>query len=366
MRQEVERLCRRAADLREFAHPIDLFAGLDGEAAPELPRLAALVCAAPLDAALHDAFGNVNGIATYDGYGPDHCAFDLSRYLGEEYRGRYVRDFLRRTPLPRVVIAHTVGGLDPLRASDVSADAADDGLPHALEGWIARDGVRAFKVKLLGRDLGWDLDRLIAVHRVAREAVGDATAPIHLSVDLNEQCVSAEYPDAYLRRLREIAPETYAALSYVEQLAPRDLGDDAFDLSAVSALKPVVLDEGLTSIAALDRAEALGWSGIALKTCKCQSLMLLALARATEAAMLVTVQDLSNPGLALLQSVGLAARMTSPSPLEANARQYFPEASAPEAAIHPGVFGVHNGTVSTEALSGSGLGYRFGDVRRGK
>ena len=82
---------------------------------PRMPFLGALVCASPVDAALHDAFGNVNGIDSYDGYGPDYMD-DLSQYLGPQYAGKYPQDYLRPQYLPKVPIFHLVGGLDKLTA----------------------------------------------------------------------------------------------------------------------------------------------------------------------------------------------------------------------------------------------------------
>ena len=122
MVQLVRSWCRRIGEVREFAHPIDLFWELEPEleslardlcrdagAAEEMPRLNALICASAADAAVHDAFGNAAGIDTYLGYGPGHMDHDLSRWLGASYAGRYVEEFLH--PLPEQVDAfHLVGG----------------------------------------------------------------------------------------------------------------------------------------------------------------------------------------------------------------------------------------------------------------
>jgi L-alanine-DL-glutamate epimerase-like enolase superfamily enzyme len=373
MRRAVEALCERARWL-EPGHPVALFREMERDleavgqavgralAAPEPPRLALLVCAAPLDAAIHDAFGNVNGIDSYAGYGPEHCRHDLAAWLGPAFRGRYIADYLRAAPLPRVPIAHTVGGLDPLRATRVAAAAEP---PIALADWVRREGLARFKVKLGGGDLAHDLDRLIEVHRVAREAWGAARrGPLRLSVDLNEQCDDPAYPLELLARLRAEEPEVWLALDYIEQPTGRDLQVHGHDMRRLAAAKPVVLDEGLTRLADLDRALTLGWSGIALKTCKCHSLMLLLNARAVAGRLLCMVQDLSNPGIALLHSIGLAARLPALMGTEANARQYYPHVSSPESAAHPGVMRIEEGSASTATLGGPGLGYRVAEIRR--
>ena len=68
------------------------------------------------------------------------------------------------------------------------------------------------------------------------------------------------------------------------------------------------------------------------------------------------VQDLTNPSLALLASVGLAARTYPILGVEANSRQFFPAANALAATVHPGLYTVRNGVADTSTLRGTGLG----------
>ena len=110
------------------------------------------------------------------------------------------------------------------------------------------------------------------------------------------------------------------------------------------------MDESLTTLEDFRLALELGWSGIALKTCKCQSSDLIFLAKAQEAGIPYTIQDLTDPGLALLQSVGLAARTHTIKGVESNSRQYFPQISLAEAKVHPEIFRIKDGNVSTSAL----------------
>jgi hypothetical protein len=56
--------------------------------------------------------------------------------------------------------------------------------------------------------------------------------------------------------------------------------------------------------------------------------------------------------------VGLAARLRPTFGLEANARQYYPQASRAEASRHPDIFRVRGGLVQTVSLGDFGLGYR--------
>ncbi len=228
-----------------------------------------------MDAALHDAYGNLHGASSYHLLGADDLGWDLSRVLGPDVAGKYPGDYLRREPVARVPISHTVGTADPLTAGD-----ARDGVIPPLEDWIRTDGVWSFKVKLKGQDLDWDINRVISVFQVARSVRQDGQ--VHIFADLNEQAPSVEYIKALLDGIEAGDAGAWETLDALEQPVPRHLGPGAPSLAEVSVRIPVVLDEGLTSLDSISQARELGWSGIALKTCKTQSLMLLALARAQE------------------------------------------------------------------------------------
>jgi L-alanine-DL-glutamate epimerase-like enolase superfamily enzyme len=376
MRRVTEAFCRRLAEHRGFGHPLEIFMAVEGELAglaqqasaglaEPLPYLAALVCASPADAALHDAFGLANGISAYAGLGPDFVRHDLAAHLGPAFRGRYLSDFVRAELAPTVPVFHLVGGLDTLRRGEVGPDAPADGRPNSLDAWISQDGLFCLKVKLRGTDLAWDLERLRAVYRIAREAQAPlGEERLYLSADTNEQCASPAYMIELLRRLAETEPAAYAALLYVEQPTERELSAHRFDMRALSALKPVILDESLTGFAEMDLALELGWSGVALKTCKCHTLALLTAARAELAGIPYTVQDLTNPGLALLHSVGLGAHLRPLMGVEANSRQFYPAASDPERRVHPAVVDVRRGVAHTASLAGPGLGYQAERIGR--
>mgnify|MGYP000877075553 CR=1 FL=1 len=357
-------------------HPIDLFMELEDDlvrinrrvsaeegVAVEQPFLSALVCVSAVDAALHDAFGNVNGIDTYEGYGSLFMD-DLSRWLGPEFVNLYAGDFVRSAYKPKVPIFHLVGGLDKLTRDGLDDSDPADGLPNCLADWIAYEGMYCLKVKLRGNDLDWDVERMIAVHDVGREELDRlGTSQMHLTADTNEMCESPQYIVEMLQRVRERSPETFDRTLYIEQPTGRDLDEDAHDMRAIAALKPVIVDESLTTIESLDRAMELGWSGIALKTCKGQSSDLLFVAKATRLGIPYAVQDLTNPSIALIHSVGLGARLNTIMGVEANSRQFFPNATSEgEKRVHEGIFRVHGGEADTSSLRGTGLGYQMDRV----
>jgi len=76
------------------------------------------------------------------------------------------------------------------------------------------------------------------------------------------------------------------------------------------------------------------------------------------------VQDLTNPMLAQIPHVLLAAHAGTIMGVETNAMQFYPEASRPEAQVHPGLYRRRGGMVDLSTLSGPGFGYRLHEIRR--
>jgi L-alanine-DL-glutamate epimerase-like enolase superfamily enzyme len=360
----------------EFAHPIEIFMdserdlrrlGRENSArltpGEEIPFLGSLVAVSPIDHAVHDAFGNVNGIDCYRGYGPEHMSFDLSRHLGRAYQGVYPSQFLRQDYLRAIPVFHLVGGVDLLRTSEVGDEMPDDGLPNSLDEWIRRDGVFCLKVKLRGNDMTWDVDRTLAVSQIYHEIGGGGGSDLperpFLTADFNEQCESPDYVVEYLNRVREREARVFDELLYIEQPTERDLEAHQWDMRPLASLKPVLIDESLASADDFDRAVELGWSGIALKSCKCLSSDLLLLCAAELAGIPYAIQDLTNPSIALVESVGFAARTHTIKGVEANSRQFFPRANDLIAQVHPDLCGIRDGFARTGSIRGTGLGMQM-------
>jgi L-alanine-DL-glutamate epimerase-like enolase superfamily enzyme len=327
--------------------------------AERMPLLAGLNSVSLFDAALHDAFGKLLGRSAYDCCGPD-VAPDLSAFLGPAFRGKFASQYLRERPRPRVPIWHLVGGLDKLRESEATADDPRDGLPVSLEKWIERDGVYCLKVKITGHDIDADVRRTAAVYEVAGEAIaarGGDPQRIALSADSNEQTEGVEACVAFLEKLHSDSPAAFDALLYLEQPTGRDLKRLREDMRPAARIKPVLVDEAVSSLEDLDLAYELGWSGVALKTCKGHTATLLSIAKTMEAGKVYSIQDLTNPACAYIHSVGLAARTNPLLGVEANARQFIPAANAAAAREFPGLFTLRDGEVETSALRPTGLGF---------
>ena len=343
MKALAARVERITADCKETGHPLDLAHVLEPEylkAAGEvsaarsldepITKLCTLLVASPFDAALHDAFGKVHRRNVYATYGPDLLPNDLSRYLGDDFRGVRLDRALLAKPQERIPLFHSVGGLDPLEQKDVEKPLRD-GLPETLPEWIAYSGLVRIKIKLSGEDLDWDVRRTLEIDRVA--AASQAARRVtdwSYCLDFNERCPDVEYVLECLRRIRQGSPGGFKRILYVEQPTARDLKANRRNvMHEASKLRPVVIDESLTDLESLLLARDMGYTGVALKACKGQSQAMLMAAAAAKFRMFVCVQDLTCPGASLIHSVGISAHVPAVAGIEANARQYVPAANGP-------------------------------------
>jgi hypothetical protein len=137
------------------------------------------------------------------------------------------------------------------------------------------------------------------------------------------------------------------------------------DVSALSARKPLFLDESAHDWRLVRLGRQLGWRGVALKTCKTLSGALLTACWAKAHGMPLMVQDLTNPMLAQIPHLLLAAHVDTIAGVETNCMQFYPQASLPEAVVHPGIYRRRNGQVDLATIHGPGLGYRLAEIHRG-
>ena len=333
-------------------------------AAEPMPYLAALVCCSLFDIALHDAYGMVNSVPTYDTYNAEYMNSDLSGFIDPacdssvSFAGRYPADFLVDPPTA-LAAWHLVGGADPLDAGDLTGVEPDDGYPVLLEDWIRRDGLNGLKVKLRGDDAVWDYGRLV---KVARIAIGCGVQ--YLTADFNCTVTDPEYVNDILDRLADEHPRVSDMILYVEQPFPYDLEANRIDVHSVSRRKPLFMDESAHDWRLVKLGRSLGWTGVALKTCKTQTGALLSLCWAKAHSMALMVQDLTNPMLAQIPHVLLAAHAGTIMGVETNAMQFYPAASDIEAKIHPGIYRRVNGEVDLSSLTGPGFGYAVDRIER--
>ena len=340
---------------------------ISAEPAAALPFLAALVANSAFDLALHDAYGRLHGRPTYATYGADFLGRDLADLLEPaadqarviSFRGRYPAEFLRPVRDEKLEAWHLVGGLDPLSAAELRGDEPVDEHPVLLADWIRRDGLKCLKVKLRGTDAAWDYARLVAVDRLGAPVGVEA-----LSADFNCTVRDPAYVCDILDRLRRDEPSTFERLLYVEQPFPYELAEHPIPVGTVSDRKPLFLDESAHDWKVIRHGRELGWTGVALKTCKTQSGALLSACWARAHGLQLMVQDLTNPMLAQVTHALLAAHVPTLRGVETNGMQFYPAASEPEARVHPELYQRRHGTIGIGSVQGAGFGYREGEIGR--
>ena len=314
------RCVNAAAEIASQGHPLELtheLAAAHGEIAADvkeqlsldepLPRLAQLVAASPLEAAMHDAYGKALGENSYNLLGCDFVNSDLSTYLTEEFAGEYLDQYTSRQPKAAMPIYHLVGALDPLFDGDLAA-RLDDGLPETLGEWIQADGLTHLKIKLNGDELAWDVDRVVAIERAASEAQAARNCESWCySLDFNEKCADVQYILDFLAKVGEKSAIALDRVQYIEQPTHRDLRANPENrMHQAAKIKPVVIDESLVDLESLLLAREQGYSGIALKACKGHSEALLMGAAAQKYNLFLCVQDLTCVGASFLHSASVA------------------------------------------------------------
>jgi L-alanine-DL-glutamate epimerase-like enolase superfamily enzyme len=337
-----------------------------GEGSVEpMPWLAALVCCSLFDIAVHDAFGNLHGIPVYQTYNAQFMSRSLGDLLtpakdaGVSFAGKFPCDFLNPNRPDTLPAWHLVGGVDPIDESELTGREPKDGYPVLLADWIRTDGLKCLKIKLRGNDAAWDYARTVKVGEIAVAGGVD-----WLTADFNCTVTDPAYVNEILDRLRDEHPRLYGMLLYVEQPFPYELEKHRIDTHSVSARKPLFLDESAHDWKHVALGRDLGWTGVALKTCKTQTGALLSLCWAKAHGMKLMVQDLTNPMLAQVPHVLLAAHAGTIMGVETNAMQFYPAASEIEARVHPGLYQRRSGQVDLSTLKGNGFGYEVGRIGR--
>ncbi len=331
----------------------------------ELPWLAALVCSSAFDLALHDAYGKAHGVPTWSTYTAEYLNRDLAAFLKPAagakvaFHGRYPAEFQRPHRAESLVAWHLVGGLDPITPEELTGNEPKDGVPVLLADWIRSDDLRCLKVKLRGTDPDWDYRRFVDVGRI-----GKGLGVQWLTADFNCTVQDPSYVVQFLDRLRDEEPHLFGMLLYVEQPFPYELSEHPIDTHAVSARKPLFLDESAHDWRQVRLGRELGWTGVALKTCKTQTGAVLAACWAQAHGMTLMVQDLTNPMLAQISHCQLAAHVPTIMGVETNSMQFYPAASILEEHVHPGIYRRRDGIIRLDSVHGPGLGMRAEEIRR--
>jgi L-alanine-DL-glutamate epimerase-like enolase superfamily enzyme len=335
------------------------------EPGARLPHLAALVCCSAFDIALHDAYGALHELPVYKTYNSQFMSCDLSDFLSPaagakvNFRGQHPADYLTAEPARSLPVWHLVGGLDPLEPGEASNGQPHDDYPVSLAEWIKRDGLYCLKIKLRGNDAAWDYDRLVRVGQI-----GQASGVKWLSADFNCTVREPAYVNEILDRLKRDEPQIFNMILYVEQPFAYDLEAHRIDVGSVAERKPLFMDESAHDWRFIKLGQSLGWTGVALKTCKTQTGAILSLCWAQAHEIALMVQDLTNPMLAQIPHVLLAAHARTIMGVESNAMQFYPDASSIEALVHPGLYKRREGKLDLSTIAGPGFGYRVDEIGR--
>jgi L-alanine-DL-glutamate epimerase-like enolase superfamily enzyme len=219
---------------------------------------------AQIDRAVLDALCRMHGCSLYDfmrtnraGIDPlllgqdfgDLAAFDIGRFLAG------------RSPAPSIAARHTVGLVDVIAGHP---NQVNDGLPESLEESIARYGHTYFKLKV-GGDLKSDVARLVEI----ASALDRIPQPIFISLDGNEQYDNADAVTGLWRTMTETPAlkRLVDSTIFIEQPIGRAHALEK-DVSGLSAIRPVIIDESDDNLDSFPRAKALGYRGVSSKCCK--------------------------------------------------------------------------------------------------
>jgi len=372
MQEFTARLAEELVKFGEFGHPMELGhhfqehrlekirSELNEGKSEELPHLAALVCHSLFDLAIFDAYGNLHGRPVFETLSSEWMGSDLVRFLDPSatFAGKWPVDFLTERR-ERLAVWHLVGGLDPVEPSELTGSEPKDGYPVLLRDWIRADGLKCLKIKLRGNDSAWDYDRIVKIGRMSIEE-----GVTWLTADFNCTVTDPAYVTEILDRLLLEEPRIYGMLLYIEQPFPYDLEANRIDVRSVSARKPLFLDESAHDWRFVRLGRELGWTGVALKTCKTLTGALLSLCWARAHGMTLMVQDLTNVMLAQIPHVTLASYAGTIMGVESNGMQFCPAASEIEAKVHPGLYRRREGVLDLSTLQGSGFGYRVAEIER--
>jgi L-alanine-DL-glutamate epimerase-like enolase superfamily enzyme len=328
-------------------HPLELGLRLHQLACHEItvnpspPELARAMCASPFDAAIHDAAGHALGISAFEFYRGDTELPSADMYFPGVGARRAIADIIRQ-PRFELPAWYVVGIEETLESILIPA--------------IKVHGYWCFKLKLSGSDNHTDVARTVELYRAAK-ATG--LPQVRLTVDTNEANTSVESVLDYLDQLKTADPNTYAALEYLEQPTSRDIRNRPFDWRPVTKRKPVLLDEGLTDWEMLEEANRQGYSGLALKTCKGHSMLLACAAWAHRHGMVISLQDLTNPGISLIHAALVGAHLPTINGAELNSPQFTPDANREFAERLPELFEPRDGVHRLPSTIPAGLGSRL-------
>ena len=309
-----------------------------------------------IDRAVLDALCRLRGVSIFEAVNANLPGMAPEKLL-PEFAGYHMDGFLASlAPAPDIHARHTVGMVDPITAADQKpGDRVDDGLPETLDEVIDFYGHTFFKLKV-GGDVDADIARLSAIAGV----LDTIEEPYFATLDGNEQYDDVDGIMALWEAMKATPAleRLNASITMIEQPINRKSAL-ARDVGALSAEKPVIVDESDADLSVFPVARDLGYHGISSKSCKGFYKSVINTARCARwnaetksRRYFMSGEDLTiQPGISLQQDLALAT-LIGVTHLERNGHHYVNGmAGVPEAekqaflAAHPDLYHRADGVV---------------------
>lgn len=248
----------------QYGYAASLAYGVDVNLNP----LAATNGSALMERALIDAVGKASGKSYFTLLKDNMLGLDLGQ-LHSELIGVKLHQVIAPKPLTKLHVRHTIGLTDPLYTADILPEnRLHDGLPQSLEEYIAHYGICYLKIKVSGQA---EQD-YIRLKEIAAILDGDET-PYYITLDGNEQYKEIRHFSDLLSCLEADAAllRFYQSILFIEQPLDRSIAlnpDIAAEIRAVSARRPMLIDESDETMDTFRTAVGLGYKGVSSKACK--------------------------------------------------------------------------------------------------
>lgn len=315
---------------KEFETPFGLFSGkfeaqIGSCRTLKMNSLIASYGAALLDRAILDALCRIRGISFFEAIRANLIGLHGHAMIPELSRFDFDSFLEGLKPAKRIHARHTVGLSDPISGSNSGEERVDDGLPETLEEVISFYGNTYFKLKVCG-DIEADVARLTEIASVLDRRL----LSYHVTLDGNEQYQEIDEVEELWRRIsgtRGLKRFEQAVL-FIEQPLNRAVALKQ-DVSKLSRLRPVIIDESDEDLDAFPKAKYLGYRGVSSKQCKGFYKAIINLGRCLlwnsghqGDPYLMSGEDLTlQPGLAVQQDLALAS-ILGLTHLERNGHHY--------------------------------------------
>jgi len=287
-----------------------------------------IACYGPalIDRAVLDALCRILNISFYEAIQSNLVDIRATEVVPELARFEFGTFLAGLKASDRIHARHTVGLSDPLTdGSDEVRERVNDGLPETLEEVISSYGNCYFKLKLCGR-IDSDIHRLTSIAEVLDRMSRD----YFITLDGNEQYQEIQEVEELWRRIAHTPTleQFTRSILLIEQPLNRRFALDQ-DVSRMSKICPVIIDESDCDLDAFPRAKYLGYRGVSSKQCKGLYKSIINMARCTlwngkanEDRYIMSGEDLTlQPGLAVQQDLALAS-LIGLTHLERNGHHY--------------------------------------------